>query len=133
LVFEQLASDLTFINDQPGMQSTAVTEWFVIGGRAIGLLTKAQQELPHDIPRSVGPRLGRFGDLTHDVYWKLGYEDDAMIVTDRLYTTLLHDYEGKTEVWEDRDTLLFRDLDGEAVDRERFIGKKWLVVVDCHS
>ena len=61
-----------------------------------------------------------------NVYRDDGYEDDAMIVTEEIYNTLLKEYEGSKES-EDH-----ADLDHESVSLD-FVGKKWVVVVDYHT
>ena len=60
-------------------------------------------------------------------YLQHGYPDDAMVVSEDLYTTLLADNEGC-----DSDGESFADLDGDEVSRG-YIGRKWLVVVDYHN
>lgn len=68
-----------------------------------------------------------------------GYDDDAMIVNEKIYKNLLKEYEGKSEGYENQKyenhewkDLHFVDLDYDEVSKD-FIGKKWIVVVDYHS
>ena len=66
-----------------------------------------------------------------DMYEELGYEDDAMLVTENLYNTFLKAYEGNDSHADDY-RVAFSDLNYEIVSSD-FIGRKWLVVVDYHS
>ncbi len=74
-----------------------------------------------------------------DSYNNRGYEDDAMIVTKELYKIFLKQWKDKDEGYKDKlydghswKELYFVDLDGDCVD-EKFVGKKWIVVVDYHT
>ena len=58
---------------------------------------------------------------------ELGYPDDAMPITEPLYTSLLVEFEGCRF-----DGEYYADLDDEPLERG-FIGRKWLVVVDYHN
>jgi hypothetical protein len=86
-----------------------------------------QQRLPKELQG-----LGLIYD--RDMYAELGYEDDAMLVTQQLYDTFLRSYEAyvfyEHPYWSGG-VYEFRDLDGEYVNPD-FIGRKWLVVVDYH-
>lgn len=61
-----------------------------------------------------------------DTYKGDGYEDDAMLVTQELYDSLLKSYEGKHTSEE------HADLEYDEVSPD-FVGKKWLSVVDYHD
>jgi hypothetical protein len=61
-----------------------------------------------------------------DTHKEHGYEDDAMMVTQELYDSLLKQYEGRVE------SDHHADLDWEEVSLE-MIGNKWIVVVDYHA
>ena len=102
--------DQGFVNDPTTRWSGGVADWFVIGGRFSGQL--AGLNLVEQFDRC----------LTCE----LGSEDDARLVTGELYERFLEDYEGLTE------SDGFADLEHEPVSH-RFIGKKWLVVVDYHD
>lgn len=68
-----------------------------------------------------------------DEFQNLGYEDDAIIpTTERMYYKYLANYEGK--VWEGSPVngLSCIDLDDEVISPDHVIGKKWLVILDCH-
>ena len=67
---------------------------------------------------------------TRDTYQDMGYEDDAMLVSEQLYDALLAEYEGQ-DLADDWFGVAFVDLDWEPVSRD-FVDKKWLVVVDAH-
>jgi hypothetical protein len=72
-----------------------------------------------------------FPDFTGEMpYWRnqyeaYGYADDAMVLTQELYDTLLKAYEGQDE------SENHADLEYEPVS-PAMVGKKWLVVVDYH-
>lgn len=57
------------------------------------------------------------------------WEDDAKVVDAQLYESVLRQYEGRREVYEEN--LEYYDLHGDPIS-PAFIGKKWLVVLDCH-
>jgi hypothetical protein len=142
--------------NQDGRFSNGWADWFVIGGRWSGELTRSLlkkdyweevKKAVHDDNnfgystkdiedpekqkkfQEVWEKLGGYGDnpLKRDTYLHIGYEDDAMVVTKELYDKLLKKYEGQTEEQDQ-----FIDLDYEECG-EDFIGKKWLVVVDFHN
>jgi hypothetical protein len=64
--------------------------------------------------------------IDRNTYSDVGYEDDAMLLTQDLYDALLKEHEGAT------DSAHHADLDDDAVSLA-MIGKKWIVVVDYHS
>lgn len=64
--------------------------------------------------------------INRDTYMDLGYADDAMILTDKIYTGLLKQYAGEQE------SEYHADVEYQDVS-EAFIGKKWIVVVDYHA
>jgi hypothetical protein len=106
-------------------------DWFVIGGRWSGELTR---------------RLGG-SDAGGNQQDELGLDDDAQVVTPELYDACLKDFEGESEVcpmWMPNGSPGFIDLDSDDLSPETHIahaaGKvgaddpvKWLVVVDLHS
>ena len=75
---------------------------------------------------AAAPRAFRGIPIQRDTYKTYGYEDDAMLLTQELYDTLLHEYAGQ------RVSEYHADLDGEDVSPE-MVGGKWLVVVDYHN
>lgn len=99
-----------FLVDPKVRWSGGVADWFVIGGRFTGELAEIG---PHEY-------------LARDHGAKLGYEDDALLLTSDLYEEYLEQYEEWSNV--DREYV---DLEGEELDRS-FISRKWLVVVDYH-
>jgi hypothetical protein len=76
--------------------------------------------------RLEAPEVYRTIPVNRDLYEELGYEDDAVILTDSLYDALLKPFEGKV------DSDAHADLDFEEVS-PAMIGKKWIVVVDYHN
>ena len=73
--------------------------------------------------------LGMKGEnpYARDLFRTLGYEDDAMLVSRKLYNKVLKPYECKNEHEGE-----FWDLDGDLVSKW-FINKKWIVVIVYHS
>jgi hypothetical protein len=169
-VYTSLIDDQSFCGDG-GRFSSPVADWFVIGGRWSGELSRAtwakkvtrdieqlekeagvevwgvsytdsktqkqQAELKKIVERLYQkhlPKEFKGKDLAYDrdTYIELGYEDDAMLVTETLYNALLKEYEGKDECIGQWNTVSFSDLDYEVVNPD-FIGRKWLVAVDYHS
>lgn len=67
-----------------------------------------------------------------------GYEDDAVVITHEHYRDLLLYFlrktQGKMPYFSDGFTQHgnWVDIDGDPISK-RFIGHKWLVLVDCHS
>ncbi len=104
------------MNEEPG--NTFVCDWFVIGGRFSGLLTKFQKP-------------AKLSHVQRDFHRDFGYMDDAMLLDQVLYLKLLSQYEGRA-IGRRMEQLAFLDLVGERVSPE-FIKNKWLVVVDYHS
>ncbi len=72
------------------------------------------------------PKEYRHIPINRDMYLELGYEDDAMLLTQELYDALLKEYQGQT------DSEHHADIDGETVS-PAMVGRKWLVVVDYHN
>jgi hypothetical protein len=64
--------------------------------------------------------------INRDMYLELGYEDDAMLLTQELYDALLKEHEGEEE------SEHYADLDGEKIS-PAMVGNKWLVIVDYHN
>jgi len=135
-----------------GFFSSSIADWFVIGGRWSGklqdikifdevmkMLKKKKDEhiYTSDLDdektkkkiQKIWESKGGKGEssYTRNQYNTDGYEDDAMIVTKKLYDKFLKDYEG-TET----DGEHFWDLDYEEVS-EKFIGTKYIVVCDYHN
>jgi hypothetical protein len=83
--------------------------------RTFQALWKAEAPVPYlDIP------------VNRDTYREYGYEDDAMILTQELYDTLLRPYEGS------QDSEHHVDFNDDPVSLA-MIGTKWIVVVDYHT
>ncbi len=150
-VFNDLLNDHTFCGEG-GRFSSPLCDWFVIGGRWSGLLGETtigpahRQALVARIPEldaeyfpstlvekhretldAIWHVHGRTGPSP---YTRSGYdefEDDAMVVTQKLYDALLAKYAGEVGVIEE-----FIDLDDEAVE-PGFVNRKWLIVVDYHN
>ena len=88
-----------------------------------------QAELAQEFQRmwdEATPEAYRGIPVQRDTYKGDGYEDDAMILTQELYDSLLKEYEGEPDSDE------HADLDYDDVSPE-MVGKKWIVVVDYHS
>lgn len=134
-----------------GRFSSGPSDWFVIGGRCTGELQLLSKEnnFYNELKRQYGidassseDTLKRNRDKIQSLWEKMGfkhenpyardshkdygYEDDAMIVTRRLYNRILKPYEGESE-----HEGYFWDLECEPVSKD-FIGRKWVVVVDYH-
>jgi hypothetical protein len=146
-----------------GRFSSAYADWFVIGGRWSGELSRhswaalltAQmdaleqqhgvkvwgahygdetlQHLQRDLAErfqamwnAAAPRAYRGIPIQRDTYKDDGYEDDAMLLSQELYDSLLHEYAGQSK------SEYHADVDGEDVSPE-MVGRKWLVVVDYHA
>lgn len=118
---ERLEEDPSFVGEG-GRFGSSIADWFVIGGRWSGELTRTLLD-----PKSPAGEL----PAGRDDYQFDGADDDAMQVSAVLYDRLLKPYEGRAEVGEE--SLEFVDLDGDCVSRAAFVGRKWLVVVDYHS
>lgn len=105
------ASDFLFKNGFTAQVyfCSGIADWFVIGGRWSGCLSKAK------------------GLDRRDNYKSLGYEDDAMIVDENIYNEWLKPFDGRNH---NKET--FWDLNCYFVS-EDFIGNKWIVVVDYHT
>ena len=153
-VCDTLAADDSFCG-QGGRFGSPLCDWFVIGGRWSGLLAETilgtdwHEAVHARFPELAGQWVSESAVAKHagalDELWrkhggrgpcppynrssykKLGFADDAMIVTERLYDDLLSEYQGRTDV-----CGYYADLDDEPLGTD-FIGRKWLVVVDYHS
>ncbi len=83
-----------------------------------------------------------------DTYNSSGYEDDAMIVTEEIWNEIIKPILDNKEEYEVEYDYIKRkndygllepivadlSMDGEDLtDKERFVGKKWIVVVDYHN
>lgn len=146
-----------------GRWSTALADWFVIGGRWSGELSryswgrtlyermekaekaagvhvwgasyadkklqrkqKAMEKLFTMAWKKDAPKEYHHIPINRGSYLELGYEDDAMILTQELYDALLKEHEGS------EDSEHHADLDYDLVS-PKMVGKKWLVVVDYHN
>jgi len=150
-VYEALMNDGSFCGDG-GRFGAPLCDWFVIGGRWSGLLAETmigtafkdaviakfpefdRESLPQSLIHSHGQELdalwrehGGTGPSPYTRDGHDGFEDDAMVITQKLYDALLAKYQG-----EDASVGDFVDLDYEQVQPD-FVGRKWLVVVDYHS
>jgi hypothetical protein len=151
-----LCEDNSFAGDG-GRFGTPLCDWFVIGGRWSGLLTKTHLGEPYQAaferqfpemakgwyPASLVEKnraslnrlwreFGGTGDSPDTrTRYDHGHDDDAMPVDRALYYHFLAQYRGQS-VQVEGEAGSFADLDGERVD-ESFIGRKWLVVVDYHN
>jgi len=136
-----------------GYFSMSVADWFVIGGRwsgelqgikiydkvmkALGKTEKdfgistselADEEIKKKILKVWGDEGGvGLCPFYRDSYSEFGYEDDAVLVTKEIYDKFLKEYEGM-----ETDNEHFWDLEYEDVS-EKFIGNKYLVLVDYHN
>lgn len=112
-VYHTLLDDTTFCGDG-GRFGSPECDWFVIGGRWSGwlteMLTGKEQQRPDD---------------------DCGAEDDAMIVTRELFERVLHRFSGQ-DIFNGDHSVEYVDLENEECD-ESFVGRKWLIVVDCHN
>jgi hypothetical protein len=124
---QTLGSDPTFVAEG-GLG--VVCDWFVVGGRSSGALAWAKAHARRAGNDRVVPGVRVSALLPRDPYRALGHADDAMIVDQALYRSVLQGFAGQT-VGEIDGTMVFRDLDGGSVT-DAFIGTKWLVVLDCH-
>lgn len=135
-----------------GFFSNSPADWFVIGGRWSGelqdidiykkvmkMLKKKKDEhlYQKDLDseenkkeiQKIWEKEGGKGinPLIRDNYNDNGYEDDAMVVTKTLYNKFLKELKGK-----ETDNEHFWDLEYDCVDK-KFIGNKWIVMVDYHN
>jgi len=160
-VYNTLANDPTFCGDG-GRFGYTTADWFVIGGRWSGNLTKGimnkekielfekafeenhgwwtgKDASREDRIKQAKEMFYQFfpnfqGEMPYwrDNYKIHGYEDDAMIITKKIYNKLLKKYEN-TDLFEgEYGAIEFVDLNYEELT-EKAIGNKWLVVVDYHS
>ncbi len=87
---------------------------------------QALEKLLNEMWKVAAPDAYKHIPVNRNTYKADGYEDDAMILTQELYDSLLKEYESQEE------SEHHADLDEEAVSPE-MVGKKWLVVVDYHN
>ena len=145
-----------------GRFTSPIADWFVIGGRFSGDLTKALlhqgqlEAFETAFEKRYGSWLGGENHVTEqdrfrqsselfkmyfpyfkglhpfwrDPYKPMGYEDDAMRVTDELWNSMLIalDKESVRSIY-DGNTIV--DLECDEIGRESSI-HKWAVVVDFH-
>lgn len=162
VVFRELGSDPDFSGDN------GICDWFVIGGRWSGDLTNVQlsqaklkalgkefekkhgwyinsENSEEDRRRQYATLFKKYfpsfkGEIPawRDTYKHEGFDDDAQILTDKLYDAVLKQYEVNLGVvekeydgykWKEH---YYKDLDGDTISRD-MVGKKWVVVVDYHS
>ena len=152
-VSNRLMEDDSFCGEG-GRFGSPLCDWFVIGGRWSGLL--AETIIDAAYKNAVHARFPEFSQdwwqqsfvdqngaeldalwrahggtgpspYTRNGYDHLGHDDDAMLLTSRLYEALLSEHEGQSI---SRDG--FADLDDEELQRD-FVSRKWLVVVDYHN
>jgi hypothetical protein len=141
-----------------GRWSSGIADWFVIGGRWSGKLTRMllEKEKLERVEQEFEEKHGwwtggkehvtdeqrreqmkemfdsEFPDFDGEFpYWRnqyelMGYDDDAMILTQELYDALLKEYEGED------DGEHHADLDYDTISPD-MIEKKWIVVVDYHN
>lgn len=161
----QYLNDNGFAHDEDKRWAGGFADWFVIGGRWSGELSrhswaaslytrlenaekaagvqvwgasyadktlqrkqKALTKLFTVAWKQEAPKVYLRLPINRSTYLALGYEDDAMLVTQELYDKLLQEYatDGST------DSEHHADLDYDAVT-PAMIGEKWLVVVDYHT
>jgi hypothetical protein len=152
-VYDILIDDNSFCG-KAGRFGGPLCDWFVIGGRWSGLLAKTiigraysdavvakipefgRELLPQQLIDSHAEELDalwlQHGGKGPSPYTRSGLEhygfpDDAMVITQALYDSLLSKYVGDVCATEE-----FIDLDDESVKPD-FVGRKWLVVVDYHQ
>jgi len=150
-VHDALMNDNSFCGDG-GRFGGPLCDWFVIGGRWSGLLAKTligtaykdaviakfpdfdREWLPQSLIERHGQDLDALwrehGGTGPSPYNRSGYddfEDDAMVITLRLYEALLSKYRG-----ENASSGEFVDLEYDSLKPD-FVGRKWLVVVDYHN
>jgi hypothetical protein len=90
---------------------------------------KTQKELETQFAemwRKEAPKAYQDIPVNRVTYQELGYEDDAMILTQELYDGLLKEYNGES------DSEYHSDLNYDKVS-PKMIGKKWIVIVDYHN
>jgi len=72
--------------------------------------------------------------IYRDTYNELGFDDDAKIVNEKLFDSLLKDCEGADRAengeW---GGLTAVDIEADTISKENTINKKWVVVVDYHN
>jgi hypothetical protein len=150
-----------------GLFQQYYADWFVIGGRWSGELTANQmdQEKLQALNKEFGEKHGfwinkditeamrqtQYADLLkqyfpdyqgiawafRDTYQEEGYEDDAQIVNQQLYDTIIKDHLldqiSEEKLWHGG-AVIATDMqdNNNPVTPDRFAGKYWLVVVDFH-
>lgn len=156
-VFHTLASDDSFCGSG-GLFGSTVCDWFEIGGRWSGILAIAQigetyraavtarfpemanKWLPHSLVLNHGDELDALwrlhGGIDQSPFTRndgstIGFTDDALLLTEDLYATLLAQYQGNAMV-SDAGHFEYVDLDQEQLQPD-FVGRKWVVVIDYHN
>jgi len=113
VVYEMLSEDSSFIGSETVRFNSPVCDWFVIGGRWSGMLS------------------GDFKSKRNN-YLELGYEDDAQILTKRLYKKfIVEEWEGNEVYFSGEEIAEYVDLNSDGISLE-YVDKKWLIVVDYH-
>jgi len=104
-----------FASDSNGFYGNSKADWYVVGGRWSGLLSKKQDE-------------------ERDGYQELGYDDDAVQITPELLAQLKAEDYGDVEVAvieeggiEHESTINQLILDGDDYSNQ------WLVTIDYHE
>lgn len=149
----ELQNDDSFCGEG-GRFGSPLADWFVIGGRWSGDLSFAtvdESEFGKGVREITGTKesdcgyitsvlrekekeitalwhkLGGVGQspLNRDDYNEMGAEDDGQIVTKEIYEKIIKGLEVDGES--------FVDLDDNDEISEKFIGNKWIVVVDYHN
>lgn len=69
--------------------------------------------------------------MLHALHSITGHTDDALLLTEELYATLLAQHEGNALVC-DEGHCEYVDLDQEQLQPD-FVGRKWVVVIDYHN
>lgn len=143
--------------------SSPIADWFVIGGRWSGVLTRCRldqakvKQFEEGFGKKHGWWIGGEKRITEETrrtqakklfakyfpnfkgifpYWRdtykdIGYEDDAMIVTQEIWDKVIKDCDRDVNP-EYHDGSAVIDLDNYEDVKESIIGKKWVVVVDFH-
>lgn len=155
-VYEWLISE-GFVASANRFSATGPADWFVIGGRWSGELTRALldqkklKEFRDEFEKKYGWWTGGKGNLTEEQrlkqsrklfssffpkfksihpFWRnryreLGYKDDAMVVTDKLFDRL-----ELNKLPKDLEGVI--DMEAEDIHKKSVVGKRWIVVVDYH-
>lgn len=156
-VYNRLIGYTSFCDDG-GLFGSPLADWFVIGGRWSGILAETVIGGAHktalisrfpEMAKEFWPKslIGQhrteldalwtehggsgLSPYTRSSYEELGFTDDAMLLTQQLYDSLVSQHQGQTIV-SDGIHCEFVDLDNEPLEPD-FVGRKWLVIVDYHS